>query len=255
MTGKTTRLRVMCRGAVQGVGFRPTVHRIASEMGLTGWIVNDPSGVTAEVEGPCEVVTTFPDRLREALPPLARVDETVTEEIPPEGATEFEVRESAQGRRAGALVPPDAALCEDCRREMETPEDRRHRYPFTTCTNCGPRFSLVLRLPYDRPQTAMGCFPLCSECEREYTDTADRRFHAEPVCCPACGPRIWFQDNLARGSPRARKPSTEHGAPCSTAPSLPSRASEGFNWPAAPIFPTRFTPSENENGGPPSRSR
>lgn len=194
MTGKRIRLRVVCRGAVQGVGFRPTVHRIAHEMGLTGWVINDPEGATAEVEGPRGAVEAFPERLRASLPPLARMDAVRVAAVPVEGDEVFEVRVSAQGGRAGALVPPDAALCADCRREMETPSDRRHRYPFTTCTNCGPRFSLVHSLPYDRPKTAMGCFPLCPDCEHEYTDPSDRRFHAEPVCCAACGPRIWFQD-------------------------------------------------------------
>ncbi len=173
-------------------------------MGLAGWVVNDPAGATAEVEGPRAVVEAFPDRLRAGMPPLARLDQMLMEEVSCRGDTGFEVRDSTRGRRAGALVPPDAALCDDCRREMESPADRRHRYPFTTCTNCGPRFSLVHRLPYDRPQTAMGCFPLCPECEREYNDPTDRRFHAEPVCCPACGPRIWFQDS--RGEIAAEGP-------------------------------------------------
>ncbi len=188
------RLRVRCRGAVQGVGFRPTVHRLATEVGLAGWVINDPVGATLEVEGPTEEAHRFVERLRRSLPPLARLDELTVEEVPAQGTTSFEVRHSDRGRRAGALVPPDAALCADCRREMDDPRDRRHRYPFTTCTNCGPRFSLVHRLPYDRPFTAMGCFPLCPACRAEYTEPADRRFHAEPVCCPRCGPRLWLVD-------------------------------------------------------------
>ena len=190
MTGKIIRLRVRCRGAVQGVGFRPTVHRIATGMGLVGWVINDPQGATAEVEGDEVTVRAFPHRLADGLPPLARLDQVVMEEVPVESASVFEVRESAQGKRAGALVPPDASLCDDCRREMGDPDDRRHRYGFTTCTNCGPRFSIVRRLPYDRPETEMACFPLCEACLAEYTDPSDRRFHAEPMCCPACGPRL-----------------------------------------------------------------
>ncbi len=194
MKDSVIRLRVRCRGAVQGVGFRPTVHRIATSHGLSGWVLNDPGGATVEVEGPAPEVRGFPDRLRTALPPLARLDAMEVAEIPVVGDTTFEVRESRAGRRAGALVPPDAALCHDCRRELDDPADRRHRYPFTTCTNCGPRFSLVRRLPYDRPTTSMACFPMCPACEREYTDPGDRRFHAEPICCPDCGPRLRFLD-------------------------------------------------------------
>jgi len=194
VTGTPVRLRVRCRGAVQGVGFRPTVHRIASELGLAGEVRNDPDGATAEVEGARPIATAFVERLQAELPPLARLDEISVEEIEPLGETEFRVTATEQGRRAGALVPPDAALCGDCRREMSDPADRRYRYPFTTCTNCGPRFSLTRSLPYDRATTSMACFPLCPECDREYTDTGDRRFHAEPVCCPACGPTLWIQD-------------------------------------------------------------
>ena len=188
------RLQIRCRGTVQGVGFRPAVHRIATSLDLAGWVVNDPQGATLEIEGPAEVVKRFVERLHSDLPPLARLDAAVEEPCEPLGEEGFEVRTSAVGRRQGALVPPDAVLCGDCRREMETPADRRHRYPFTTCTNCGPRFSLVRELPYDRERTSMACFPLCADCEREYTDPSDRRFHAEPVACPVCGPRLWLAD-------------------------------------------------------------
>ena len=177
------RLQIRCRGTVQGVGFRPAVHRIATSLGLAGWVVNDPQGATLEIEGPAEVIERFVERLHSDLPPLARLDaadEELREALGEEG---FEVRTSAVGRRQGALVPPDAVLCGDCRREMETPADRRYRYPFTTCTNCGPRFSLVRELPYDRERTSMACFPLCVDCQSEYTDPSDRRFHAEPVAC------------------------------------------------------------------------
>jgi len=188
------RLRVRCRGAVQGVGFRPTVHRLASELGLAGEVRNDPEGATAEVEGKPEIARRFVDRLQAELPPLARLDDIRIESIAPRGDTIFQVAATEQGQRAGALVPPDAALCADCRSEMVDADDRRHNYPFTTCTNCGPRFSLTRSLPYDRVTTSMACFPLCPDCESEYTNPLDRRFHAEPVCCPACGPRLWIQD-------------------------------------------------------------
>jgi hydrogenase maturation protein HypF len=186
------RLRVACRGTVQGVGFRPAVHRIATSLDLAGWVINDPQGATMEIEGPPDKIDEFLDLLTTQLPPLARLDKIEKEEQEALGEQGFEVRTSTVGQRQGALVPPDAVLCEDCRREMEDPDDRRYHYPFTTCTNCGPRFTLVRALPYDRERTSMGCFPLCADCEGEYTDTSDRRFHAEPVACPACGPRLWL---------------------------------------------------------------
>jgi hydrogenase maturation protein HypF len=192
------RLRLRFRGTVQGVGFRPTVHRVATSLGLTGWVINDPLGATAEIEGPTELVEGFVGRLEAELPPLARLDETQREELEPLGERAFEVRTSTLGRREGALVPPDSALCADCREDMESTGDRRYRYPFTTCTNCGPRFTIVRSLPYDRERTSMACFPLCPACRAEYDDPSDRRFHAEPVACPACGPRVWLVDGEGR---------------------------------------------------------
>ncbi len=187
------RLRLVCRGVVQGVGFRPAVHRLATSLALGGFVRNGPEGVVIEVEGPDAAVRSFAEALPRALPPLARIDEMDTASLAAEGATEFLVLPSEAGQRRRALVPPDAALCRDCRAEMEDPADRRHRYPFTTCTNCGPRFTLVHSLPYDRERTSMACFALCPGCAREYADPGDRRFHAEPVCCPACGPRLWLE--------------------------------------------------------------
>jgi len=197
------RLRLACRGVVQGVGFRPAVHRLATGLGLAGFVRNDPDGAAIEVEGPELQVRAFAERLPTALPPLARLAAVEAVEVPATGAPAFAVEASEEGNRRRALVPPDAALCPDCRSEMERPGDRRYRYPFTTCTNCGPRFTLVAGLPYDRARTSMACFPLCAACAREYADPADRRFHAEPICCPACGPRLWFVDRRAlldRGS-------------------------------------------------------
>lgn len=197
------RVRVRCRGAVQGVGFRPTVHRLATELRLGGRVANDPDGATVEVEGTGERVERFVDLLPRRLPPLARLDAFEVEAVEPLGEREFTVIPSRLGRRASALIPPDAALCADCRCDMEDPANRRYRYAFTTCTNCGPRLSLVRQLPYDRVRTAMACFPLCADCGTEYRDPADRRFHAEPVCCPACGPRLWLArpsgDEVATG--------------------------------------------------------
>jgi hydrogenase maturation protein HypF len=198
------RWRITCRGAVQGVGFRPTVHRLASELGLTGSVRNDPAGATTEVEGDRSAVQAFLDRLPLELPPLARLDGLSVDELGLQHSESFEVITSELGARAGALVPPDASLCHDCRAEMESATDRRFRYPFTTCTNCGPRFSLVCALPYDRQRTTMACFPLCARCEQEYTNPSNRRFHAEPVCCPECGPSLWLANadghEVARGA-------------------------------------------------------
>jgi hydrogenase maturation protein HypF len=179
---------------VQGVGFRPAVHRLASSLGLGGFVRNAPEGVVIEVEGPDTDVRAFAERLPRSLPPLARIDEMETETVAPLGESIFSVQASQEGRRRHALVPPDSAICPDCRADMEDAGNRRHHYPFTTCTNCGPRFTLVHTLPYDRERTSMACFPLCPSCRREYEDPGDRRFHAEPVCCPECGPRLWLQD-------------------------------------------------------------
>ena len=211
------RLRLTCRGVVQGVGFRPAVHRLATGLGLAGFVRNDPDGAAIEVEGPEAQVRAFAARLPASLPPLARLAEVEEAQLPATGAPAFAVEESAGGQRRRALVPPDAALCPDCRSEMERPGDRRHRYPFTTCTNCGPRFTLATCLPYDRARTSMACFPLCAACAREYADPADRRFHAEPICCPLCGPRLWFVDR------RGRADRASPGPPDATAASPPER--------------------------------
>ena len=186
------RFRYVCRGVVQGVGFRPTVHRLATSLGLSGWVRNSPDGVVIEVEGKRWVAAGFGEALAAALPPLARLDDVTRGEVALQGGEGFHVHLSEEGPRGRALVPPDTALCAHCRAEMADQGDRRYRYPFTTCTNCGPRFTLVRSLPYDRQRTSMACFPLCPVCRREYEDPANRRFHAEPVCCPACGPRLWL---------------------------------------------------------------
>jgi hydrogenase maturation protein HypF len=169
------------------------VHRLASSLGLGGFVRNAPEGVVIEVEGPDADVRAFAERFPGSLPPLAHIDEMETAAVAPVGESTFSVQASEKGRRRHALVPPDSAICPDCRADMEDPGNRRHHYPFTTCTNCGPRFTLVHALPYDRERTSMACFPLCPSCRREYEDPGDRRFHAEPVCCPECGPRLWLE--------------------------------------------------------------
>ena len=183
------RRRIRVRGVVQGVGFRPFVHRIATSRGLGGRVWNDGDGVVVEVEGPSEAVDAFARALVEEAPPLARVASVAGEAMAPLGEQAFAVASSGGGGRS-ALVPPDVATCDDCLRELFDPADRRYRYPFVNCTNCGPRLTIVTRVPYDRPNTTMAGFALCVDCRREYEDPSDRRFHAEPIACPVCGPRL-----------------------------------------------------------------
>ena len=183
------RQRIRVRGVVQGVGFRPFVHRLATRHGLSGVVWNDGDGVVVEVEGPASALDAFARALVEQPPPLSRIASVTKQRVTSIGEQAFVVAASHGGGRT-ALVPPDVATCEDCLRELFDPGDRRFRYPFTNCTSCGPRLTIVTDVPYDRPNTTMAGFPLCAECRREYEDPADRRFHAEPIACPACGPRL-----------------------------------------------------------------
>ncbi|MER6362738.1 carbamoyltransferase HypF [Kitasatospora sp. NPDC001527] len=184
------RRRVAVSGLVQGVGFRPFVFALATELGLAGTVTNTGEGVLAEVEGPPEAVEAFCRRVRGDAPPLALVAAVDHAPLPPTGARGFAITPSRDDGPRRTLVPPDTATCADCLAELADPADRRHRHPFISCTNCGPRHTIVTGLPYDRANTTMAGFPLCPDCDREYTDPADRRFHAQPVCCHACGPRL-----------------------------------------------------------------
>jgi hydrogenase maturation protein HypF len=181
------RRRYRARGVVQGVGFRPFVYRLAREHRLGGYVLNDGDGVLIEAEG--DELDRFAIALEESAPPLARVESVTAEALTPIGETEFRILDSVASGRS-ALIPPDIATCDDCLRELFDPADRRYRYPFVNCTQCGPRFTIVRAVPYDRPNTTMAGFPLCPDCRREYEDPLDRRFHAEPIACPACGPRL-----------------------------------------------------------------
>ncbi len=182
------RLKLTVRGRVQGVGFRPTVHRVASRLGLVGHVRNGAEGVLIEIEG--ERPEAFERALRLALPPLARLDSILSERLRPlRREAGFVIRESVDGEGASA-IPADAAICRACLAEMFDPSDRRWRHAFIACTDCGPRFTMTKGLPYDRPRTTMGRFPLCERCEVEYEDPADRRFHAEAIACPHCGPKL-----------------------------------------------------------------
>ena len=198
------RRRLLVRGVVQGVGFRPHVAGLADLLGLAGTCRNDATGVVIEVEGPAGRVTDFAALLEAKAPPMARIVSVATEELTPTSEPGFTISTSTQGVGQRSMVPPDTATCEDCLRELGDPRDRRHRHPFVTCTNCGPRFTITLDLPYDRPVTTMAGFPLCAACSAEYADPHDRRFHAQPIACHDCGPtlRVLAPDGteLASGS-------------------------------------------------------
>lgn len=186
------RTRIRVAGIVQGVGFRPFVHALAAEFGLAGFVGNDETGVLIEAEGPPEALTGFVAALRDRPPELAVVTGVDVSTVAAVGDAAFVIAPSTAHGPRTTLVSPDTATCADCLRELFDPTDRRHRYPFTNCTNCGPRFTIVTGVPYDRAATTMAPFPMCADCAREYADPADRRFHAQPVCCPACGPRLRF---------------------------------------------------------------
>jgi hydrogenase maturation protein HypF len=190
VAGVAVRVRARVEGTVQGVGFRPYVYRLSHELGLVGWVLNDSQGVLLEVEGGAGPVNEFFTRLEAEAPPLALVERVVREARHPEGDREFTIRASPAGGRASAPVTPDTATCTDCLRELFDPDDRRYRYPFINCTNCGPRFTIVRGVPYDRPLTTMTGFEMCAECRAEYDDPSDRRFHAQPNACPVCGPSV-----------------------------------------------------------------
>ena len=183
------RRRIHVRGVVQGVGFRPFVYRLAQKHALGGFVLNDGNGVVVEAEGEPVRLDAFAEALRAEAPALAHVAALAATSLAPLGETTFRIAESA-ARGRSALIPPDVATCDACLRELFDPADRRFRYPFLNCTDCGPRFTIVTAVPYDRPNTTMASFPLCDDCRREYEDPADRRFHAEPIACPACGPQL-----------------------------------------------------------------
>jgi hydrogenase maturation protein HypF len=193
----TVRTAVRVEGVVQGVGFRPFVYALATGLGLTGLVGNDLDGVFAEVEGPEAAVAEFLGRLELQAPPLARIERVTTRALRPVRSASFVIAasESQTGLRR-TLVSADTATCADCLRELADPADRRHEYPFINCTNCGPRFTIVRDVPYDRPLTTMAPFTMCERCAAEYHDPADRRFHAQPTCCPACGPRLRLKNRL-----------------------------------------------------------
>ncbi len=220
MPATLRRVRLRVEGTVQGVGFRPYVYRLAGALGLAGWVLNDSRGVLVEVEGGPAAVSAFVQRLPVEAPPLAVLEGIDVGELTPRGEAGFRIRESPQGGEPDAPVAADSATCQDCLAELFDPADRRYRYPFINCTNCGPRFTIVTGVPYDRPATTMAAFTMCQACRAEYEDPADRRFHAQPNACPECGPRARLQ--CAGDSP---PPATAAG-PLASADAVAAAASE-----------------------------
>lgn len=192
------RRHIEVSGIVQGVGFRPYIYRLAQGKQLTGSIRNTSTGVTIEIEGSVDKVDDFVRRLPVEAPPLARITDLIIQEVPCSGDTDFRIVQSAPGAEVRTLISPDIAICPDCLRELFDPSDRRYRYPFINCTNCGPRFTIVRDIPYDRRSTSMSVFPMCPACQAEYTDPLDRRFHAQPNACWECGPHIELWEKSGR---------------------------------------------------------
>ncbi len=252
------RVRARVRGTVQGVGFRPYVHRLAGELGLAGYVLNDSRGVLLEVEGDAPAVQRFLARLAPEAPPLAVVERVTIEELTPSGAGGFQIRTSPRGETADAPVTPDSTVCADCLRELLDPDDRRHRYPFINCTNCGPRFTIVRGIPYDRPLTTMAEFEMCPDCLAEYEDPADRRFHAQPNACPRCGPSVRLVSSAAarRAARRRRRWAARGGRGAARqVGSWRSRGSAAFTSPAGPTTSTRWRRCGRASTARTSRSR
>ena len=190
--------RISARGVVQGVGFRPFIYGLAKKYRLNGWVCNTSEDVKIEVEGERESLDFFISAIAKEAPPLARIEDLSVSFDAPAGYTGFEIRSSEALPGKYQLVSPDIATCHPCLDDVFTPGNRRWRYPFTNCTNCGPRFTIIKDIPYDRPLTTMSSFKMCPDCQREYEDPLDRRFHAQPNACPACGPRLELTDNKGK---------------------------------------------------------
>jgi len=192
-------LRIHISGIVQGVGFRPFVYGLATRLALKGWVRNTSAGVDIEVDGDKDILDSFLKALRDESPPLSQIDELNASFEPPSGFSAFDIVHSESIPSAFQPISPDVSICDDCLREMLDPSDRRYRYPFINCTNCGPRFTIIKDIPYDRPKTTMAPFTMCPDCEREYKDPLNRRFHAQPVACPVCGPHVWLEVQNTEG--------------------------------------------------------
>ena len=198
-TSVLSAVHINVRGVVQGVGFRPFVYQLATKYNLKGWVCNTSEDVKIEVEGQAEAVEQFVLALQEQTPPRASIEHITTTRCPPANYETFEIRHSVAEEGKYQLISPDIATCQDCLKEILNPDDRRYRYPFTNCTNCGPRFTIIKDIPYDRPRTTMNPFQMCPECQAEYDNPLNRRFHAQPNACPKCGPKLELVDN--QGNP------------------------------------------------------
>ena len=197
-TASVSRFAITVRGVVQGVGFRPFVYNAARDRGLAGWVRNEADMVRIEVQGDPAALEAFVDAIRHSPPPQARVDVVEVEEIAIQDFSEFEICTSEGTSAPRPTIPADLATCDECLAEIRDPSQRRYNYPFTNCTRCGPRWSIIERLPYDRPRTSMAGFAMCPDCQAEYDNPADRRFHAQPIACPRCGPMLQLLDSDGR---------------------------------------------------------
>jgi hydrogenase maturation protein HypF len=190
-----SRYSIKITGIVQGVGFRPFVYNLAKSLYLNGWVSNKGSNVIIDVEGEKKALESFVAALKNNAPPLSRLKSIEISECLPAGSKSFEIRKSTGFSEDNVFISNDVAVCKDCLHELFDRNDRRYLYPFINCTNCGPRFTIVKGVPYDRERTTMSIFPMCSKCSEEYTNPADRRYHAQPVSCRQCGPRLYLTDN------------------------------------------------------------
>jgi hydrogenase maturation protein HypF len=215
-------------GIVQGVGFRPYVYRLALQRNLAGFITNTAAGVSIEVEGPAEAVDDFVSQLPVEVPRLARITQVAASDIPARAEGEFRILPSRPGENRRVLISPDVAICDDCLRELFDPSDRRFHYPFINCTNCGPRYTIVRDIPYDRARTSMAVFPMCADCQGEYDDPLNRRFHAQPNACWKCGPQVELWDAVGAGLVPARSRAPTRGAPTDPIAEAAARLQAGY---------------------------
>ncbi|MCX7829576.1 MAG: carbamoyltransferase HypF, partial [Acidobacteria bacterium] len=209
MSDKIRRFRIICEGQVQGVGFRPTIFKLAKRFRLSGFIKNSPSGVVIEIQGDDKNIDLFLKNFPDSLPPLAKITSQKKENLEIKKENGFYILDSEIGKRTKALSSPDSKICKDCLKEMSDKRNRRYGYAFTNCTNCGPRFTIINSFPYDRKRTSMACFKMCKECEKEYKDPLNRRFHAEATCCNDCGPEISLLDKNGRALEKNEKAITK----------------------------------------------